>query len=84
MTQNSPSINNSFTLKITSCVDCSFHREVSDPDPHDWFCDDDVKIVCTKTGKNVTVACRPYNTRKETSIPSWCPLLKEGEDYRKR
>jgi len=24
--------------------------------------------------KTITVSCRPYNIRKETSIPIWCPL----------
>lgn len=63
-------------LKITNCIDCPFHKVESDPDPDDWFCDDDVKVVCTKAKKDITVACRPYNTRKESSTPKWCPLLK--------
>jgi len=61
-----------------SCVDCAFHRVALDPDPNDWFNDDDVKVVCTKTRRAnncVTVACRPYNVRRETSPPpKWCPL----------
>jgi hypothetical protein len=24
--------------------------------------------------RTITVACRPYNTRKEANTPSWCPL----------
>ncbi len=24
--------------------------------------------------KSITVGCRPYNLRKESVIPSWCPL----------
>lgn len=70
---------NSVTLKkkIENCIDCPFHEEQPDPDPHDWFNRDDVKIVCTKTNKNVTVACRPHQTRRESSIPNWCPLLKK-------
>lgn len=24
--------------------------------------------------RTVTVSCRPYNRRKESSIPKWCPL----------
>lgn len=72
----------SVTLKLTSCVDCPHHRVERDPDPDDWFCDDDVKVVCllTKRQHNTsTVACRPYNTRKETSPPpDWCPLRKQS------
>lgn len=60
-------------------MDCTFHEVQSDPDPNDWFNDDDVKIVCKKQKRNVTVACRPYNMRKECDIPSWCPLPKEEE-----
>ncbi|PLX26974.1 hypothetical protein C0583_05285 [Candidatus Parcubacteria bacterium] len=64
-------------VKIDNCIDCSYHRELPDPDPDDWFCDDDVKVVCTKKkpSKNITVACRPYNTRNECDIPEWCPRL---------
>ena len=35
--------------KMSSCLACAFHRVISDPDPYDWFCDDDEAIVCTKT-----------------------------------
>lgn len=34
-----------------NCVDCAFHKIISDPDPVDWFCDDDMAIICTKTKK---------------------------------
>jgi hypothetical protein len=71
--------------EITSCVDCPHHRIERDPDPHDSFCSDDVKVRCDlsrvvssgyyEKEPYVTVACRPYNTRKETPIPDWCPLL---------
>jgi len=64
-------------LTIKNCIKCPFHEVLPDPDPHDWFCDDDVKVVCRKTGKNITVACRPYAIRREADIPSWCPLKKE-------
>jgi len=30
--------------------------------------------------KSITVACRPYNIRKESSRPNWCPLLIKPED----
>ncbi len=61
-------------LTIKNCMDCPFHQVEMDPDPDDWFCDDDVKVVCKKANKNITVACRPYNTRRECDIPNWCPL----------
>lgn len=62
------------TLKITNCMDCPFHDVRPDPDPHDWFCDDDEKVYCTKANRNITVACRPYNKRKESEVPDWCPI----------
>lgn len=32
----------------SNCLDCPHHRVINDPDPDDWFCDDDMAIVCTK------------------------------------
>ena len=62
-------------LQFESCMDCPHHEVQPDPDPHDSFCSDDVKVFCKEAKKNATVACRPYNTRKETTpIPAWCPL----------
>jgi hypothetical protein len=31
-----------------NCLDCPYHRVINDPDPDDWFCDDDQAIVCIK------------------------------------
>lgn len=69
---------------ITNCTQCPNHRVERDPDPDDWFCDDDVKVRCllSKAGYDgnrcqepfVTVACRPYNVVKECGVPDWCPL----------
>jgi hypothetical protein len=39
------------SLKISKCIDCPHHKVIGDPDPHDWFCDDDQAIVCTKVLK---------------------------------
>ena len=60
-------------LKAENCIDCSHHHIQDDPDPHDWFCDDDVKVFCTKAKRNITVACRPHHIRKECEVPDWCP-----------
>jgi hypothetical protein len=62
------------TFKLSNCMDCPHHRVEMDPDPDDWFNDDDERVFCTKQHKNITVACRPYNKRKECEIPDWCPL----------
>lgn len=33
----------------TNCISCPHHEVIADPDPTDWFNDDDVAVVCTKT-----------------------------------
>jgi hypothetical protein len=40
------------TKKIESCLDCRDHDVIADPDPNDWFCDNDVAIIC-KLAKNI-------------------------------
>jgi hypothetical protein len=67
------------TLTINNCTECPHHKVLPDPDPDDWFCDDDVKVVCTLTERKantITSACRPYNKKKESEVPEWCPLRK--------
>lgn len=61
-------------FKPTNCMDCPFKKVFRDPDPDDWFNDDDEGVECTKMKRNVTTACRPYNKRKECETPVWCPL----------
>jgi hypothetical protein len=29
-----------------NCTECEHHKVEADPDPYDWFCDDDVYVVC--------------------------------------
>lgn len=69
---------------IDNCISCPHHKVESDPDPHDSFNNDDVKVRCTLSKATyrgnrgvepyVTVACRPYRTRQESDVPRWCPL----------
>jgi len=63
-------------INITNCTQCNFHKILPDPDPDDWFCDDDVKVMCTKENRNITVACRPHHVKRECNVPKWCPLTK--------
>lgn len=60
-----------------NCMDCPRHLVAPDPDPTDWFEDDDELVLCTftKERRNITVACRPHRKRFECKTPSWCPLL---------
>ncbi len=32
--------------RASNCVDCPRHAVVPDPDPTDWFCEDDVAVLC--------------------------------------
>ena len=34
---------------MKSCMECPKHKVIPDPDPLDWFCDDDVAVVCQET-----------------------------------
>ena len=58
-----------------NCIDCPKHKIEIDPDPDDWFDDDDVKVLCSLNGKEITCGCRPYNVRKECKVRGWCPLI---------
>lgn len=78
------------TIEIESCIDCPFHKILPDPDPYDSFNADDEAVICLKSQKEpqtigwgnysggepmITVACRPYNLRNETTpVPNWCPI----------
>lgn len=79
-----------------NCMDCPESSVIPDPDPDDWFCDDDCAVVCRKTPNEkrnttsrhaaeqsqyraVTVACRPYNRRREADRPEWCPMVPNVE-----
>lgn len=80
-----------------SCIDCNSHSIINDPDPNDWFCDDDKAIVCTNVNnpkrdvnsshasdrqeyRVVMCAIRPYNLRKESKVPDWCPKCKKDAE----
>jgi hypothetical protein len=60
-------------MAYLNCTECFEHEVLPDPDPNDWFCDDDVKVLCTVTKRFVTTTCRPYNIKKECGTPDWCP-----------
>jgi len=61
-----------FEEKSFYCNDCAEMRREPDPDPYDWFCDDDEKFVCGKTGNLLSVANRPY---EKQVVPKDCPIL---------
>lgn len=76
------------------CFFCPHAKVLPDPDPTDWFNDDDEAIVCTKLpsdekskfrrghqmpNKLIEGMLRPYETRKVNS-PNWCPLGPEEDN----
>lgn len=36
-------------MNIENCTQCQHHTIVNDRDPDDWFCDDDVAVLCSLT-----------------------------------
>lgn len=61
-----------FEKKITQCRECPHCRIVPDPDPSDWFNDNDEKAFCREAGhKLIENMLRPY---ERIIIPDWCPL----------
>lgn len=56
------------------CDACRYLRILPDPDPFDWFCDDDERAYCQKEEKNIARSLRPYEV-KNISKPLWCPYL---------
>jgi hypothetical protein len=43
---------NTINETLTNCMDCKAHQEIMDPNPTDWFNDDDAAVLCTLTNKN--------------------------------
>lgn len=71
-------------MVYSNCTKCPDHVVLSDPDPNDWFEDDDVKVICkAMKNKSITVGCRPYNIKKECSTPKWCPKIGKNEKSKK-
>ena len=48
--------------EIEKCTQCPHCTILPDPEPYDWFCDDDVKLFCEKLKRTVAAALRPYES----------------------
>jgi hypothetical protein len=42
---------NSVYIEIVLCTQCPHHRWQSNPDPDDWFRDDECDLICTYNNK---------------------------------
>jgi hypothetical protein len=76
-----------------NCINCPHHCIVADPDPSDWFNDDDEAIVCSLTPnpkKNTASKYRADHSEYRSvaaslrpyetakiAAPKWCPLKKD-------
>ncbi|MCQ2749075.1 MAG: hypothetical protein MJ246_03585 [Clostridia bacterium] len=63
------------TCKCSACPCC---RILPDPDPYDWFCDDDVKIYCEKLEKVIARSLRPNEAYKFEASKKVCPKVNEN------
>ena len=54
------------------CPDCEIRIT---PDPDDWFCDDDVTVLCKAVSGGCVIAerIRPYLVHERCPVPHWCP-----------
>lgn len=78
-------------MKPDKCINCAFHSIIRDPDPVDWFNDDDVALVCTqKKNSHINPDSKYLADRnphkvvggslrpyevKRVDSPAWCPLV---------
>lgn len=77
-------------LSIADCTQCPYYGTGRDPDPNDWFCDDDQFGYCTRV---INDTCKPDSKYvsdrsphkvlyrscrpyevKTVKIPEWCPM----------
>jgi len=68
------------TLEITNCQDCPNHKNVPSSSTGDSFDMIDQDTVCTlANNREITVANRPWEIRRNSEIPDWCPLKKADQ-----
>ncbi len=58
-----------------TCNGCEHFRLLPDPDPFDWFDDDDQKAICEKCNATIAQALSVFEANS-VRIPSWCPEKK--------
>lgn len=79
-------------LEITDCSQCPHYGTAADPEPNDWFCDDEQYGFCKITPndartpdsnyvsdpmfKTLYKSRRPCEVGK-LPVPEWCPMRKK-------
>ncbi len=51
-------------MTYNNCTQCQYHAVIADPDPYDWFCDDDVAVVCTRSRNEERDVSSEYDADK--------------------
>ena len=80
-------------LEITDCSQCPHYTTAADPDPNDWFCDDDQYGFCTITPNDARNPNSQYQSDRskfktlyksrrpyevgKLPVPEWCPMRKK-------
>lgn len=57
------------------CDSCSFLAFKPDPDPYDWFRDNDQKAVCERVAAKVMGGLERPSEMVDIPKPIWCPKL---------
>jgi hypothetical protein len=73
------------TIEIKSCSKCPHHDWISNPDPDDWFRDDEANFICTKKKKVISYSLDVFEQAKvnKIPIPKWCPLIIKKKKVKK-
>lgn len=74
------------------CAQCPHCKVIGDRDPHDWFNDDDVAVVCSRTKNPTQNEDSKYISEQQSfrvveggvrpyqaskvGVPDWCPIPK--------
>jgi len=61
------------------CDTCEKLMFVPDPDPDDWFRDEDQKAICTTVNKTIQGGLE-FNELTNIKRPEFCPKLRETKE----
>jgi hypothetical protein len=69
---------NSVYIEIVLCTQCPHHRWQSNPDPDDWFRDDECDLICTYNNKAniISSSLNVFEQKNPNYTTSLVPLNK--------
>lgn len=59
------------------CDRCHYLKFMPDPDPDDWFRDDDQKAICQAVNKTIQGSLE-FNELTNIPVPSFCPKCRKA------